>query len=105
MAKTQAEVRSFLRKFYRFLEQGHSFEFKRSNVYRGYIIHDEEQLEPASVTLDHSRQLVPTLIHEAIHYIYPEFSETQVLVMEREIVSGLTDRQVRNIIKKFANVL
>ena len=106
MAKTRTEIHGFVRKLYRFLEQGHQINFKKLRDYRGYIHHDPACNETqAVVTLDHRDNVLSTLIHEAIHYIYPSYTECQVLLLEREIVNGLSDRQVRNIIKRFANSL
>lgn len=105
MAKSRTEIQSFVRKLYRFLDQGHDIQFKKLRDYRGYIHYDPESVDTAAVTLDHRDKLLSTMIHEAIHYIYPEYTECQVLLLEREIVNGLSDRQVKNIIKRFANAL
>lgn len=60
---------------------------------------------PTQVFLNPRGEMFSTLIHEALHYMHPEWSETTVGREEIRIVNMLTDRQVRNIIKKFAEAL
>lgn len=98
-------LQRYVRKLYRFLEQGHKVRFKKLRVNRGYIEHKEDKVSPASVTLDHREELLKTLIHEFLHYIHPEWSEAEVLDMEDRIADSLSERQVRNIIKRLAQAL
>ena len=52
------------------------------------------------ITIDHHRGcIIPTLIHEALHHWYPEWSETRVLQQEKKIMTSLTPQQVINIMK------
>lgn len=55
-----------------------------------------------NIYLDYRRDLVSTLIHEFIHYMYPDWSETKVLREESRIVNALSVSQVKNILKKYA---
>jgi hypothetical protein len=95
------EVRSFLRKFYQFLRDGHVIKFRKMG-WHGFIHFDEVS---AVVKLDHRKELFPTIIHEAMHFIYPEWSEEKVLRKEAMIVNALSERQVRNVIKRFADAI
>lgn len=97
--QTKDEVNRFTRKLYRFLDAGHKVEFRRMRNTRGLIfIHDF----PTKVSLDPRDKIIPTLIHEALHYFYPQASETWVLRMESKIICSLSERQIRNIIRRLA---
>ena len=97
MTLTRKEVSRFTSKLYRFLEDDHKIEFKKMRKFDGSITFYDNT--PAHVLLDPRKELIPTLIHESLHYFYPEASEAWVLTMESKIVSKLSPRQVRNIIK------
>ena len=58
-----------------------------------------------TISLDFRRELLPTIIHESIHALHYGWSETQVIHRERQIVAALSIRQVRNILKRFAQIL
>jgi hypothetical protein len=102
MALPENELKVFMSKLYRFLEQGHKFHFDRLRMLHGKIYIDRF---PTDVYLHPSGTFFTTLIHEAIHYIYPEWSESKVLKYESKVVCSLSDRQIKNIIKKFAQAL
>lgn len=57
------------------------------------------------IMLDYRRELIPTLIHECIHYMYPDWSETQVLYAEKRIINTINLVQVIKLIKCFANII
>ncbi len=57
------------------------------------------------ISLDFRRELVPTIIHETLHALHYNWSETQVMRRERQIVGALSMHQVRNILKRFVQVL
>lgn len=101
MTYSQKELHSFTRKLYRFLKSDHYLEFRKLKQYRGWIHHEETP----RVILDHRDKLISTLIHEVLHHLYPDASENRVLDMERAYINQLSDRQIRNIIKRFAEVL
>jgi hypothetical protein len=96
---TTADVGKFTRKLYKFLDQGHKFTFRRMPRRRGYVL---TNTFPTEVHLDHRDSVISTLVHEALHYFYPTASETWVLRMESKIINKLTDRQVRNILRRWA---
>lgn len=99
MPVAKHDIHKFTRKLYRFLDEGHYFKFRKMPHNRGEIYPHHEPIE---IHLDHRDRILPTLIHEALHYFYPEASETWVLKTERKIINQLSDRQVRNIIRRFA---
>ena len=57
------------------------------------------------ISLDYRRELVPTLIHECIHFLYPSWSETQVLYAEKRVVNSINLMQVIKILKHFTSRL
>jgi hypothetical protein len=97
--QTKDAVNRFTRKLYRFLDDGHKVEFRRMRTTRGLIFTHEY---PTRVSLDPRDNIISTLIHEALHYFYPEASETWVLRMESKIIHSLSERQIRNIIRRLA---
>lgn len=61
--------------------------------------------ENISISIDHRREIIPSLIHEALHHWHPDWSETKVLRHESQIMNALTPRQVKNILKLWAQYL
>lgn len=106
MALTKEETNKYMRWLYQFLKAGHEFEFGKSNLYRGWI-HDEREdgVFEARVFLDPRHKLLSTLIHEFLHFQHPDWCESKVLQMESQIVNSISDRQVRNLVKRFAEAL
>jgi hypothetical protein len=102
MALTRSEVHNYTRKLYRFLRQGYKISFKHLRSYRGYI---DKYPDFVVVTFDPRDDLLTTVIHEFLHHEHWDWSEAQVLRMERELMNSLTDRQVRNMIKRFAEAI
>lgn len=43
-----------------------------------------------------------TLVHECLHMIRPDLDETTILKMEKGMFAKLTDRQLQNLLKRFA---
>jgi hypothetical protein len=94
--KSKEEMEKFIRRFY-YLLRHHSdriyFQRLSKNVY-GYYDYGTEE-----ITVDYRREMVPTLIHEAIHHWHPDWPERAVLKEERDIVNSLTPRQYKNILR------
>lgn len=91
----------FVRKLYKlFRDKPHIFHVKKLRVARGYCHTDIERIE-----LDYRDEIISTLLHEAIHFLYPQMTEEQVLKNEHELINTLSPRQVRNIIKRFGAIL
>lgn len=102
MALPKEMVQGYTRKLYKFLGDGHYIKLRKLRILRGFIETDDN---PTELVLDYRDKLVPTLLHEFLHYQHPDWSETRILKMESELVNSLTIRQVRNIIKRFADVI
>jgi hypothetical protein len=99
---SKSDINCFIRKLYRFLEEGHVIKLKKMKSDRGMII---VKNTVAHITLDPTHKIIPTLIHESLYYFYPSEPEAWILEREEEIVEKLTVRQMRNIITKFAKCL
>lgn len=106
MLYSQAELNGFTRKLYRYLDdRKHQIEFKKLKVYRGYIHFNDDPSVATHMVLDYRERLISTLIHEVLHYLHPSDSESRILERERALINQLSERQVRNIIKRFAAIL
>lgn len=94
--KNHKEMSKFIRRFY-YLLRHHSdriyFQRLGRNVY-GYYDYGTEE-----ITVDYRKEMVPTLIHEALHHWHPDWPEKAVLKEEKEIVNSLTPRQYKNILR------
>lgn len=97
--QTKTEVNRFTHKLYRFLDDDHTVKFRRMRNLRGWILTEQY---PTHLSLDPRDEIIPTLIHEALHYFYPNASESWVLRMEAKIIRSLSERQLRNIIRRLA---
>jgi hypothetical protein len=60
------------------------FIFKKLKIC-GWCLYDED-----AVVIDHRKDMLRTAYHELIHYLYPDWSETQVIYAESRIVNGVT---------------
>jgi len=54
------------------------------------------------IELDFRKDLIQTIIHECIHAIYPELSETKVIKAEKSILKIITNHQVAEILSILA---
>jgi hypothetical protein len=50
------------------------------------------------IELDFRKDLVQSVIHECVHALHPELSETKVLAMERAIIKVITNIEVAEIL-------
>jgi len=55
------------------------------------------------IIIDYRKDIIPTLIHEALHLWYPNWPEKQVVKEEKRIVRNLTPNHCKNIIKALAD--
>jgi len=91
----------FTRELYKlFREKPGIFHVKKLKSARGYCHTTIERIE-----LDYRDEIISTLIHEAIHFLYPDMEEVDVLKQETQLINSLSPRQIRNIIKRFGAIL
>jgi hypothetical protein len=57
-----------------------------------------EQLDD-DITINLIHCLAPTIIHECLHYLFPDKKEKQILTLENSYIRRLTYRQQANIVK------
>jgi hypothetical protein len=112
MTVTKDQVNRYTRKLYRFLdkflEEGHQIKFKKMRTNVGELRtgpYLELHEGPAIITLDHRMDVISTLVHETLHRFYPFANEEWILDMEKKIMNKLTERQVKNIIKKLGQAI
>lgn len=57
------------------------------------------------IELDYRKDLVPTIIHECIHFLEEDWSESQVRYAETKVVNALTEDDVIALLKIFSKKL
>ena len=57
------------------------------------------------ILIDYRREFIPTIIHECIHFLEPQWNETQVLYAEKRIINTINVEQIKNILKLFLDSL
>ena len=101
MATARISSKTFLNKLYRLFENKPKiFKLKKLRRARGYCHGKEEKIE-----LDYREELLSTLIHEALHFMYPDWEEDDILAHEIYLINEITPRQAINILKRFSKTL
>lgn len=72
------------------------FRFKKLKGAMGYCEWED------GIVLDYRRELIPTLIHECVHYLYSDWPESRVLYVEKRIVNTITPSQILHLLQLFA---
>lgn len=57
------------------------------------------------VLLDYRKDLIPTIIHECIHLLEPEWSESQVAYSEKRVINTISEDNVIKLLMIFAKKL
>lgn len=57
------------------------------------------------VLLDYRKDLIPTIIHECIHLLEPDWSESQVAYSEKRVINTITEDNVIKLLMIFAKKL
>jgi hypothetical protein len=52
--------------------------------------------------IDHRRDILRTAYHECVHYLYPDWSETQVLYAESRLINSLSILDITKFLKYLA---
>jgi hypothetical protein len=60
------------------------FIFKKLKIC-GWCLYEED-----AVIIDYRKDMLRTAYHELIHYLYPEWSESQVIYAESRVVNGMS---------------
>ena len=48
---------------------------------------------------DYRKDIIPTMFHECIHYLYPEWSETKVLYAEKKLINHISTVKIAYFLK------
>lgn len=105
---SKQEISTFLRKMYRVFEQdAHKFQLVKmeSGKHGEYAAYDHKDgtKELEYIKIDYRKEFIPTLIHEIIHFLHMDKSETWVIQREKLVMASLSERQIKNILKKFGS--
>lgn len=57
------------------------------------------------IELDYRRDIIPTAFHELFHYLYPEWSESDVCYAESRVINICTPLEIAVFLKHLANKL
>lgn len=73
------------------------FIFRKLGGYYGMCDYENDVLE-----IDHRRDILRTAYHECVHYLYPDWSETQVLYAESRLINSLSILDITKFLKYLA---
>ena len=96
LKKRKLETSRFIKRLHRFLRVNSDLIFFKKLAGGVYGFYDYGTSE---ITIDHRREIIPTLIHEFLHHIYPDWSETRVKNEECRIINSLSARQFKNLLR------
>ncbi len=51
------------------------------------------------ITVDFRFRLLPTLVHECLHVLYPDLPEFRILSLEKFVIDNISRTQARNILR------
>jgi hypothetical protein len=71
------------------------FYFKKLRGVHGYCEWDD------GIVIDYRKDIVPTIIHECVHLLEPDWSEAQVCYTEKRIVNEITEEDVKLLLLLF----
>jgi hypothetical protein len=75
------------------------FIFRKMRECHGICDYEQDVLE-----FDHRKEFIRTAYHECVHYLYPEWSETQVIYIESRLINNVslldTTKFLMNLSKK-----
>jgi len=61
------------------------FLFRKMRECHGICDYEQDVLE-----FDHRKEFIRTAYHECVHYLYPDWSETQVIYMESRLINNIS---------------
>jgi len=96
MSYSKKETYKVTKKLYHLL-RNHSDQIHFQKLYQN--VHGSYSNETHDITVDYRRDIISTLIHEALHHWYPEWSETKVRQHESSIINALSAKQIKNILR------
>ena len=61
------------------------FLFRKMRECHGICDYEQDIIE-----FDHRKEFIRTAYHECVHYLYPDWSETQVIYMESRLINNIS---------------
>lgn len=106
ISKSWVRKELFMRKIYTLLrEKPQIFKVKKLKGYVAGHCFTKERNGFDRIEIHPKHEVISVLIHEVLHYCYPEWDEDVVLWHEAYFIKVLSARQLTNILKKFASTL
>lgn len=100
-AYKKTNVYPFLSKMYKiFNTKPDLFTLQKLHNYQGICDWEED-----SIKIDYRKEFISTIVHEVLHYIHPNWSESKVLREETKIMNSLSFCQIRRILQRFVQFL
>lgn len=99
---TKRDIYRILGKIYKTIrENPESIKIKKiPRLYMGLYWPDTDEIE-----VDYRCPILSVFIHEMIHKIFPEKSETWVLKAESRIINQISYQQAKNLLKALCSIL
>lgn len=58
-----------------------------------------------NIQVNYKHDVVSVLIHEVIHYLHDDWSESKVLREESYLINSIGERRAKNILKRFSQII
>lgn len=103
---SEKEMKNIVARIYRILENhADKFVLGKSEIDSGYIEYhcgDKRGTSIDCIFLDYRDDIFSTLIHECLHYLYPNHKEKQIRRLEARFMKTIESTRVKNILHRFA---
>lgn len=99
------EVYKITSRIYKELRENQPICFKKLRGFCGHYDYVDDESLDDKITLDHRRDILPTLIHEFLHKWHINACETWVLKKERAIMKHITPPQAKRLLKALLDVI
>ena len=104
MKLTKKQVNKYVARLYRLLDKhGDKIVFKKLRKNQGYYVTGKDG--DWHIEIDHREQMFSTLWHECLHHWHQDWKHGDIFKMETAIMNKLSERQVKNILKKLGKCL
>ena len=100
----QKEVKKYLTWLFHLIKK-HPHKFKIKKLKGRNTGNYVEEGKKFYFEIDLTKDIVPSLIHEALHHWYPNIAHKLIYKMEKQITKSLSLKQCREIIKRLAKIL
>jgi hypothetical protein len=78
------------------------FQIKKLRGYSGWCVWDDV-VAGDHIQLDYRHCLLSTAIHECVHYLFPEWPETQVRYAEKRIINNVNTLSLSKLLLELTN--